>query len=102
MNKMHRAQILLEPGQHQKLAEIARREGASISEIVRVAVNEWLQELGDADLLHHHLEALEQVAQHRQAILNRRNGQPLEFDLSAAIGRLREERDDDLITSALS
>ena len=47
MNKMHRAQILLEPDQHQKLAEIAQQEGTSISEIVRTAVQEWLDERKD-------------------------------------------------------
>src|SRR3990172_8933886 len=100
MNKMHRAQILLEPNQHQKLAEIARREGTSISEIVRSAVQEWLDERGDDEVLRRRLEALEQVAQHRQAILARRNGEPLEIDLAATIERMREERDDELIASA--
>ncbi len=102
MNKMHRAQILLAPDQHQKLAEIARREGTSISEIVRAAVNEWLEERDEAEVLRRRLEALEQVAQHRQAILNRRNGEPLEIDLTATIEQMREERDDELVANAFS
>ena len=44
MSKMHRAQILLDPEQHDALAEIAQRDGTSISEIVRTAVNAWLEE----------------------------------------------------------
>lgn len=102
MNKMHRAQILLEPDQHKKLAEIARREGTSISEIVRVAVSQWLDEGEDDEVLRRRLEALEQVAQHRQAILNRRNGEPLVIDLTATIEQMREERDDELIANAFS
>jgi hypothetical protein len=100
MNKMHRAQILLEPNQHQKLAEIARREGTSISEIVRVAVSQWLDERREEEVLRRRLAALEQIAQHRQAILARRNGEPLEIDLAAMIERMREERDNELIASA--
>ena len=42
MNKMHRAQILLEPEQHQSLADIARQEGRSISGLVREAIRIWL------------------------------------------------------------
>ena len=97
MNKMHRAQILLEPDQHQKLAEIAQREGTSISEIVRLAVGQWLEERDEDEILRWQLEALEQVAQHQQAILARRHGKPLEIDLAATIEQMREERDDELL-----
>jgi predicted transcriptional regulator len=44
MSKMHRAQILLDPDQHDALAEIAQRDGSSISEIVRNVVESWLIE----------------------------------------------------------
>ncbi len=100
MNKMHRAQILLEPEQHQKLAEIAQYEGTSISEIVRTAVQEWLDERKDDEILRQRLEALELVDQHRQAVLARRKGKPLEVDLAATIDQLRTERDDELIADA--
>lgn len=101
MNRMHRAQILLEPDQHRKLAEIARREGTSISQIVRVAVSEWLEERGEDEALRRRLEALEHVAQHRQAILERRNGEPLQIDLTATLEQIREERDDGLIANTI-
>ncbi len=100
MNKMHRAQILLDPNQHKKLAEIAQQEGTSISEIVRTAVQEWLDERKDDEILRRRLEALEIVDQHRQAVLARRKGIPLEIDLEATIDQLRTERDDELIAHA--
>ena len=99
---MHRAQILLEPDQHQKLAEIAQREDTSISEIVRTAVQEWLNEREDAEVLRQRLEALEQVDQHRQSILARRKGKPLEIDLVETIDQIRGEPDDELTDHATS
>lgn len=102
MNKMHRAQILLEPDQHQKLTEIAQREDTSISEIVRTAVHKWLNEREDAEVLRQRLEALEQVDQHRQAIFARCNGKPLEIDLTATIDQIRGDRDDKLTDHATS
>jgi hypothetical protein len=99
MDKMHRAQILLEPNQHQKLAEIAQREGSSISEIVRAAVSQWLTERSEDEILCRRLVALERIEQHRQAILTRRNGKLLEIDLTTAIDKMREERDDELLAS---
>jgi hypothetical protein len=97
MNKMHRAQILLEPDQHQKLAEIAQQEGTSISEIVRTAVQEWLDERKEDEILRKRLEDLKLVDQHRQAILARRKSKPLEIDLATTIEQVRGERDNELI-----
>jgi hypothetical protein len=100
MNKMHRAQILLEPDQHHKLAEIAQQEGTSISEIVRTAVQEWLDERKDDEILRQRLTALDLINQHRQAILDRREGKPLEIDLAMTIEQVRGERDNELIDTA--
>ena len=102
MNKMHRAQILLEPDQHQKLAEIAQREGSSISEIVRTAVQEWLNEREDAEVLRRRLDALAQVDQHRQAIHAMHKGKPLEIDLAATNDQIRGNRDSELNDHATS
>lgn len=41
---MYRAQILLEPEQHEALVEIARREGRSLSDVVRQMLREQLEE----------------------------------------------------------
>jgi predicted DNA-binding protein len=38
----YRAQILLEPEQHKKLAEIAANEGRSVSDVVREAVAKYV------------------------------------------------------------
>lgn len=97
MNKMYRAQILLEPNQHQELAQIAQREGTSISDLVRVAVRRLLAERKEEEVVFQRLEALKQIDQHQQAILTRRNGKPLEIDLVATIEHMREERDDELL-----
>ena len=100
MQKMHRAQILLDPEQHHTLGEIAQREGTSISEIVRTAVDQWLNERKENDVARLRLEALEQIAQHHQAILGRRNGRPIQIDLSAILEQMREERNAELLSNA--
>jgi hypothetical protein len=41
---MYRAQILLDPEQHNALAEIARREKRSLSDLVREMLQEQLEE----------------------------------------------------------
>ncbi len=41
---MHRTQILLEPEQHKALAEIARRERRSISDLIREMLQKQLEE----------------------------------------------------------
>jgi hypothetical protein len=101
MGKMHRAQILIDPEQHQTLAEIAWQEGTSISEIVRIAVHHWLVERHDDQVLSRQMYALTKMDQHRQAILDCRGGKLLEVDLAEMIEQNREERDGELFTSAL-
>jgi hypothetical protein len=46
MTKLHRVQVLFDLDQYQKLAEIAKREGTSISFQVRRAVDQWLSRHG--------------------------------------------------------
>jgi hypothetical protein len=65
MGKMHRAQILIDPEQHQSLAEIAQQEGTSISEIVRRAVHHWLAERHEEQVLRRQMDALQEIGQHR-------------------------------------
>lgn len=100
MSKMQRAQILLYPEQHDALAEIAQRDGTSISDIVRTAIEAWLEERRQDESMHRRLEALDTIQAHRQALLDRRNGQPLNFDPADFIERMREERGDELLSSA--
>lgn len=47
---MYRTQILLEPEQHKTLAEIARREKRSLSDVVREMLQKQLEERQKQDL----------------------------------------------------
>jgi predicted CopG family antitoxin len=47
---MYRTQILIEPEQHKALAEIARREKRSLSDVVREMLQEQLEERKKLDL----------------------------------------------------
>jgi predicted CopG family antitoxin len=47
---MYRTQILLEPEQHKDLAEIARREKRSLSDVVRGMLQKQLKERKKLDL----------------------------------------------------
>ena len=64
----YRAQILLEPEQHNALAEVARRENRSISELMREIVDQWLSQQDDQRLWEQRMEALERLGQIRESI----------------------------------
>jgi Arc/MetJ-type ribon-helix-helix transcriptional regulator len=49
---------LIDADQHRTLAGIARKEGTSISEIVRLAVQEWLEDRQADDLIRKQLDDL--------------------------------------------
>ena len=96
--KMH---IQLEPEQQQALAEIALHENRSVSEIVQEMVNIQLEQRqqsikSDND----YADALARIARHRQDILNRRSGKPLELDPADLINQMRDERDLEILGSA--
>ena len=99
MSKMHRAQILLDPEQHYALAKIAEQEGTSISEIVRTAVDEWLTERLEDEVRRKRLADLELIRAHRQEMLDRRAGRPLEIDIAALIEQMRDERSAELLAA---
>ncbi len=101
MEKMHRAQILLDPKQHDTLAEIAQQQGTSISEIVRTAVQEWLTEHQEDEILRQRLEDVEVIQARHQAQLVQRGGRPLEIDIESLIDQMRAERGDELLASVL-
>jgi Arc/MetJ-type ribon-helix-helix transcriptional regulator len=96
MAKKHKLQVLFKPEQYQKLEEISKQEGISVSEIVRTAVQQWLLEWEKHISIKTGLEALDHIRKHRQAILDRRSGKPLEIDTNEMIKKNREERDDEL------
>ena len=93
--RMVRTQILLEPEQHRELAQAARMEGRSVSDLVREIVREQLDERKQAREaeLRRQLEALDRIREHRDAILARRGGKPLDIDVVELINQMREERD---------
>jgi len=67
--RYHRAQILLDPGQHRVLREIAEREGRSISAVAREVIEAGLQGLASDESARQErrAQALERLAQLRGA-----------------------------------
>lgn len=97
--RLQRTQILLEPRQHEALKEMARSEKRSLSEMVRILVQREMELRSQVanEVLRQRLDALERVARHREAILERRRGRPIDVDVAAEIHRMRDERDDELL-----
>lgn len=93
---MHRTQILLEPEQHRALAEIAAREGRSISDLVREMVREQIarHDASNEAMLGRKLSALDRIRRHREDIVARRGGSLLSFDVVGAIEEIRDARDE--------
>jgi hypothetical protein len=92
----YRAQILLEPEQHKQLAEIAAREGRSVSHVVREAVVEYVTARTQGSVREKRLRGLENIKKLRAEILEQRGGKPIEIDPVELIRRMREERGDEL------
>lgn len=65
MGTLYRAQLLLEPEQHQALAEIAEQEGRSISDLVREIVGHHLAERSQQAQTLSALQAIERLTQIR-------------------------------------
>ena len=98
-SKMHRVKIFLDHKLLSALLKIARKEGASISEIIRTELKEWLTERQEQDMLNRRLEDLQVIENHRQEILARRGGKPLDIDVAQVIRRMRTERTNELMAS---
>lgn len=97
--RMYRTQILLEPEQQRALAEIARQEGRSISELVREMVRAQLdQRARSAEMTkRRQIAALERVQKHREAIVSRLAGEPLDINPSELIAEIQMERDAEIV-----
>lgn len=89
--RLYPARILLEPEQHRRIREIARREKRSISEVSR-------------DLLEYALRQREQAVEFRlqrvyaahevaERILQERGGIPVDIDAVALLHEARKERE---------
>jgi hypothetical protein len=59
----YRAQILLEPEQHDILAEFAHRENRSISDLVREIVQQWADRQSEKRLWDKRVEIQERLSQ---------------------------------------
>ena len=85
---MQRVQMLLEPRQRRKLAELAHSQGKSIAEITRQAIDAGLEKLSENDQRDRMVAALEAARQLRESM------PMLNVDVVADIHQMREERDD--------
>jgi len=92
MATLHRTQVLLEPEQHQALAQISRQRDRSISDLVREAVHQYLKQIDEEVLLRKELEAIEKLT-HLRKRLETQYGLLDEENLLAII---RDERDEEL------
>ncbi len=92
---MERVQMLLEPRQRRKLAELAKNKGLSIAEVTRQAIDKGLEQLALDDYEVRMRSALE-AAQRLREKMHKRNGQPLPIDIVEDIRQMREERDEEL------
>ena len=90
MGNYYRAQILLEPEQHRTLAELAKREGRSISDLVRESVQVYLAERDRETQRERRMRALDALTEMRERIQAEHG--VLSFD---PVAEMREERDRD-------
>ena len=98
--RLHRTQVLLEPEQHDALRELAAREGRSVSELIRDLLREQLaaRRLAEDADVQQHLSAVDRIRGHRRDILARRNGQPIDIDVTELVQQVRNERDEEIVT----
>jgi metal-responsive CopG/Arc/MetJ family transcriptional regulator len=68
MSTLHNVQILIEPEQYQALAEIARGEGRTISEVVRDIIHQYLSQRERAPDPEKGWQALEELTEIRHRI----------------------------------
>lgn len=96
---LHRTQILLRSDQHRELSARARREGTSVSELVRRSLDETLARdaAKRSARIEKRLGALGRIDELRRETAERsKAGSPLP-DISALIREMREERDAELV-----
>jgi hypothetical protein len=97
---LQRTHILLKPEQQRALADIALREGRSVSDLAREIIQQGITERQnqEQELREQRLATLNNVLKVRQAIIEKRGGKPLEIDIVQLINEMREERDDDILS----
>ncbi len=93
---LQRVQMLLEPHQRRKLAELAKARGKSVAEVTRDAINLGLEQMKKDDKQARMQAALAAATRLRES-MRQRNGMPLEIDPVEDIRQMREERDEELL-----
>jgi hypothetical protein len=93
--RLYRAHILIEQGQRKALAQIAREEGRSMSDVARELIRLGLEARSDTPEMRWRKRdrALERAAQLRAAMRERRGGQPIDLDPAEMLRSMRDERD---------
>ncbi len=87
---MQRVQMLLEPRQRRKLAELAKAQGKSIAEVTRQAIDAGLEKLGANEQRERMFAALEAARKLRDSM------PMIHVDVVADLHQMREERDNEL------
>jgi hypothetical protein len=90
---LKRVQMLIRPEQQRSLNEIAVRQGKSVAEVTRKAIDLGLAVLVSQDEFIKRDQALKQAEELRKAMRKRR-GRPLDIDVVADLRELREAHDD--------
>ncbi len=96
---LQRTHILLELDQQRRLAEIARLEGRSVSDLARELIQQGLEQR-QAEYTQEQqrrLAAVENARQVRRAIRDAGSEAIYQADLVELIHKMREERDNELI-----
>jgi predicted DNA-binding protein len=89
---LHRAQILLEDHQHERLETLARDSGRSMSDLVREAVAAFLSHTSEEESVRRSLEAINELTGLRRRVEAKKGCLQPSF-----LGQLREERDAGLL-----
>jgi hypothetical protein len=89
----HRVQMLLEHSQRKALSEIARRQGKSVAEVTRQAINLGLNVMTQEDEIVKRQLALDSARQLRQFM------PLLDVDIVGDLDKMHEERDEQIIPS---
>jgi hypothetical protein len=95
-HQLRRTQVLLETEQHEALGEIARRQGRSLSDLLREIVRGYLLERAQGEEKLRGLAALQELSRLREE--NRRQYGVYQGDL---IAEVRAEREIPAISSSM-
>ena len=82
---------------HAKLQNIAESEQRSLSDVVREAVDVYLDDRSTASRRERGARALERASELRGRISERRGGKPLAVDVPEILKELREDRDQQVV-----